>query len=68
MILAFLTWEIYDLCPLINPSHDGRVVPIDNLFDYLFFNLIAQDILFCKKFGITKITIRSAWSPPPPFL
>jgi hypothetical protein len=55
--------------PLINRSHDGRVVPINNLFDYLFFNLIAQDILFCKKFGITKITIRSAWSPPrPPFV
>jgi len=49
MILAFLAWEIYDIYPLIDPNHDGVVVPIGNLFNYLFFNLIVQYISFCEK-------------------
>jgi len=41
MILGFLAWEIYDNCPFIDPSHNGVVILINSLFDYLFFNLIA---------------------------
>jgi hypothetical protein len=49
MILVILAWEIYDNCPFINPSHDDEVILINSLLDYLFFNLIAQHILFYKK-------------------
>ncbi len=45
----FPSWEIYDICPLIVPSHDGVVIPFMSLFDYLSFNLMAQHISFCEK-------------------
>jgi hypothetical protein len=60
MILAFLAWELYDICPLIDPSHNGVVVLINSLLNYLFFNLIVQHISFVKKIEITKITKASA--------
>jgi hypothetical protein len=63
----FLTWEIYDISPLIVPIHEGVVIRFANLFDYLSFNLIVQHISFCEKFEIIKITKNSAQPPPPPF-
>jgi hypothetical protein len=67
MTLAFLAWEIHDNYPLINPSHDGVVILITNLLNYLFFNLIAQHILFCKRSWNHKNNKKKSTESPPPF-
>ncbi len=66
MILVILAWEIYDNCPFINPSHDDEVILINSLLDYLFFNLIAQHILFYKKSWNCKKNKKKSMESPPP--
>jgi hypothetical protein len=64
----FLAWEIYDICPFIDPSHDGVAVPFINLFDYFSFNLIAQQYFICEEtWNHKKITKKDAWSSLPLF-
>jgi hypothetical protein len=63
----FLVWEIYDICPLIDLSHDDVVISFTSFFDYLSFNLIIQHILFfAKKNGITKIMKKKGHGVPSP--